>query len=44
MMEEIPNELAINWDHIGIKCVSVSQWTMAKKGFKRVELEGGGGI
>ena len=40
MMEEIPDELVINWDQTGIKYVPVSQWTMAEKGSKRVELEG----
>lgn len=28
MMEEIPDELVINWDQTGIKYVPVSQWTM----------------
>ena len=40
MMEEIPDELMINWDQTGIKYVPASQWTMAEKGSKRVELEG----
>lgn len=28
VMEEIPDELVISWDQIGIKYVPVSQWTM----------------
>ena len=40
MMEEIPDELVINWDQTGIKYVPVSQWTMERKGAKRVEVQG----
>ena len=39
-MEEIPKELVINWDHIGIHYVPVSNWTMAKEGSKRIEIVG----
>ena len=28
MMEEIPDELVVNWDQTGIKYVPVSEWTM----------------
>ena len=34
MMEDIPDELVVNWDQIGIKYVPVSQWTMERKGAK----------
>ena len=37
-MMEIPPELVINWDQMGIKIVPVSSWTMEKKGAKRVEI------
>ena len=40
MMEEISDELVINWDQTGIKYVPVSQWTMERKGSKRIEVEG----
>jgi hypothetical protein len=40
LMEEIPDELVINWDHTGINYVPVSEWTMAKEGSKRVEVAG----
>lgn len=39
-MEEIPSDLIINWDQTGINYVPVSQWTMDKKGSKRVEVVG----
>ena len=40
MMEDIPDELVVNWDQTGIKYVPVSQWTMEQKGAKRVEVHG----
>lgn len=39
-MEDIPSQLVINWDQTGINYVPVSQWTMEKKGSKRVEVVG----
>ena len=39
-MEDIPNELVINWDHTGINYVPVSNWTMATEGSKRIEVAG----
>ena len=39
-MEEIPEDLVINWDHTGLHYVPVSSWTMAKEGSKRVEIAG----
>ena len=39
-LEEIPSDLIINWDQTGINYVPVSQWTMDKKGSKRVEVVG----
>ncbi len=37
-MEELPPDLFINWDHMGIHYVPVSNWTLAGKGSKRVEI------
>ena len=31
-MEEVPNDLIINWDHTGINYVPTSNWTMAEEG------------
>ena len=31
VMEDIPHELIINWDHTGLHYVLVSSWTMEKK-------------
>jgi hypothetical protein len=39
-MEDIPNDLVINWDHTGIHYVPVSNWTMAGEGLKRIEVAG----
>ena len=39
-MEEIPEDLIINWDHTGLHYSPVSSWTMAKEGSKRVEIAG----
>ena len=39
-MEEVPPSLVINWDHIAMKIVPSSQWTMEKRGTKRVEIAG----
>lgn len=39
-LEEIPPDLTINWDQTGINYVPVSQWTMEKRGCKRVEVAG----
>jgi len=33
-MEEIPDELVLNWDHMPVNIVPGSQWTMAQKGAK----------
>ena len=37
-MEEIPNDLIINWDQTGIHYIPVGSWTMEKEGAKRVEI------
>ena len=37
-MEEVPPSLVLNWDHTAMKIVPSSQWTMEKKGIKRVEI------
>jgi len=39
-LEEIPPELIINFDQIGLKYVPVGDWTMAKKGSKSVPISG----
>ena len=39
-MEEVPAELILNWDQIGIKVVPSSMWTMEECGAKRVEMVG----
>ena len=39
-MDEIPPQLIINWDHIGINYVPVSSWTMEMVRTKRVEIIG----
>ena len=37
-LEDIPNQLILNWDHIGINLVPTSSWTMEEKGRKQVEI------
>jgi len=39
-LEEIPDDLVINWDHTGIHYVPVSNWTMEAEGSKRVAIAG----
>lgn len=39
-MEEVPDDLIINWDHTGINYVPTSNWTMAEEGSSRVEIVG----
>ena len=39
-MEEIPPQLIFNWDQTGLHLVPTSNWTMANKGSKRVEMKG----
>ena len=39
-MEEIPDDLIINWDQTPVNYVPISQWTMAEKGSKRVPVIG----
>ena len=39
-MDEIPLQLVINWDHMGINYVPVSSWTMEAPGTKHVEVIG----
>ena len=40
VMEDIPEELIVNWDQTGLKYVPASNWTFADKGSKRVEIAG----
>lgn len=37
-VEDVPPSLIINWDHTATKIVPSSQWTMERKGMKRVEI------
>lgn len=39
MMDEVPMKLVIKWNQTGLNCVLVSQWTMAQKGAKQVEID-----
>ena len=39
-MEEILDELVLDWDHTPVNIVPGSQWTMAKKGAKQIEIIG----
>ena len=39
-MEEIPEDLILNWDQTAMKLVPSSSWTMEKKGTKRVKISG----
>ena len=39
-LEDIPCDLVINWDQIGMQYVPVSNWTMAKEGSQCVEILG----
>ena len=39
-MEEIPQDLIINWDQTAVNYVSVSNWTMAKEGTHKVAISG----
>jgi len=39
-MEEIPDDMVINWDQMAIKYIPLSDWTMAQEGSKRVEVAG----
>ena len=40
IMEDIPDELMLNWDHTAISIVPVSSWTMSQKGEQQVEMAG----
>ena len=39
-MKEVPPSLVVNWDHTVMKIIPSSQWTMEKRGTKRVEIAG----
>lgn len=41
-LEEIPEDLIINFDQTGIKYIPTSSWTLEKEGSKRVEIVGKG--
>ena len=40
VMEEVPDDMILNWDQTTIKYIPVSNWTMATEGSKRIELIG----
>ena len=33
-MEEIPDDIVVNWDQTAIKCIPLSNWSMDKEGSK----------
>lgn len=37
-MEDIPNDLVLNWDHTGVNIVLGLSWTMNLKGQQWVEI------
>lgn len=37
-MEDIPDSLIVNWDQTSMKIVPNANWTMEKRGTKRVEI------
>ena len=39
-MREILSQLILNWDQTGLRLVPASNWTMANKGSKCVEIKG----
>ena len=39
-MEDVPEDMIVNWDQTAIKYIPLSNWTMAKEGSKRVEVVG----
>ena len=39
-MQDIPDQLVLNWDQTAMKLVPSGSWTMDKKGTKRVEISG----
>ena len=39
-MEEVPPSLVVNLDHTALKIIPSSQWTIEKRGTKRVEIAG----
>ena len=39
-MDEVPSQLIINWDQMGINYIPVSSWTMEEEDSKRVEVAG----
>uniref|UniRef100_A0A1X7UQD9 Uncharacterized protein n=1 Tax=Amphimedon queenslandica TaxID=400682 RepID=A0A1X7UQD9_AMPQE len=39
-MEEIPDELVINWDHMEINYIPASNWTIVEEGVNRMKIVG----
>ena len=37
LMEDIPQEMILNWDLVGMKIIPSSAWTMEKSGIKRAK-------
>ena len=40
VMEEVPDNMILNWDQTAVKYIPVSIWTMATEGSKKIELIG----
>ena len=40
LMEEVPHQLIINWDHTAMKVVPATSWMMGRKGTNRVKISG----
>ena len=39
-MDEISEDMIVNWDQTGVNYVPVSSWTMEEEGSKRIEMIG----
>ena len=39
-MDEICEDMIVNWDQTGVNYVPISSWTMEQEGSKRIELIG----
>ena len=39
-MQDVPDDMVVNWDQTAIKYIPLSNWTMDKEGSKRVEVAG----
>ena len=41
-MEEIPDDMVLNWDQEAIKYIPLSNWTMDIEGSKQVDIDNKG--